>query len=152
MATPATPTTPNTFNSVATRIAYGIQKEVELRERIEAVIGESILKTVSQTDTIDFQSEGYDIELKSRRKERVNRFTGVVTPLTPDTDPSWLVPCSKAPKGNRVTLWFYHFESDDSLWFLEFDNEEAATWNRGVPNHTAQEHWWVPKKAWSRIG
>jgi len=141
------------YSSFSERNTYGLQKEKELKPRIEEAIGETITKTECLTATYDFVTENYNIELKSRRAHRYNRFNGTNTVVGPETDATWLMPTCKEPKDDKTTLFFYHFQSDDSLWYCEYTKEDAKNWDRAIPSFspTNQEHWYIPRTYWSRI-
>jgi len=131
--------------SITDRHIFGLQKEVELKGRLEEAIGEQLTKTKGRYDAVDFTGNSHLVELKCRRN---------ILPTQYDT---WLLPTSKRPKefgeGTRDTLYIYHFEADDSLWFLYYDPDLFSGFVKDTPawHPTYQEHWYIPANLWTKI-
>jgi len=128
---------------------FGFDKEDTLKKRIEEVIGETCTKTKERFAQFDYNSNDFYIELKSRRKtDNKGR------PLLPDTNDTWLLPTSKIPKDNQKdAVYFYYFEADNSLWFLQYEEELFNTFERQVPywHPSRQEHFYIPIEAWTKV-
>ena len=128
---------------------FGFNKENTLKERIEAAVGESIVKTKERYAKFDYHSDNFYIELKSRRST-----TKHGRPLLPDTNDTWLLPTSKAPEDDmKEAVFFYYFEADNSLWYLVYDKELFGTFEVQTPgwHPTGQEHFYIPKDAFTKI-
>jgi len=123
---------------------YGFSKEEKLKSRLEEAIGEPLTKTALRFAQMDFLGDTHHVELKSRR-----------APVLPETYDTWLLPVSKVPRKvtGIDTIYFYHFEADDSLWFMYYDATLFNTFKREVPvwHPTGQEHFYIPKKEWSKV-
>ena len=128
---------------------FGFNKENTLKERIEAAVGESILKTQERYAKFDYHSDNFYIELKSRRATTKGGY-----PLLPETNDTWLLPTSKAPEDDeKEAVYFYYYEADNSLWYILYDRELFETFHRESPlwHPGRQEHWYIPKDAFTKI-
>lgn len=129
---------------ITSRHLFGFAKEVALQKKIEEAIGEPLVKSLRRMAQMDYVGDTHMVELKSRQ-----------SPILPDTYPTWLLPTCKAPAGKQTkdTIYFYHFEEDDSLWFLYYDEEQFSTFERQKPfwHPTRQEHFLIPRSEWTKI-
>ena len=128
---------------------FGFDKEITLKTRIDDAIGEQSQKTNERYAQFDYLSENFYIELKSRR--RTDRYGRL---LLPDSNQTWLLPASKAPKkADKETVFFYYFEADDSLWYLQYDEELFNTFTKEIPgwHPSGQTHWYIPKDVWTKL-
>lgn len=130
---------------------YGLTKETQLKQRIEDAVGSPLTKTPNRFDTFDYECDDFHIELKSRQKTRHSRNGPVV--VTPESYPTWMIPTCKVPRDDKPALYFYHWEFDDSLWYIQYTEEDAAKWERGIPAYhaTDQEHFWIPREEFTRL-
>ena len=129
----------------AERAAYGAKQEVNLLKRLSCVLDESLTKFPERYSVFDFESEHYLVELKSRR-----------APATPSKFNTWLLPVCKgeaARRSPKTVLFFYHWEVDDSLSFLEYNEDEFDSFHQEVPSFHAdkQAHYYIPRDCWSRV-
>jgi len=129
----------------AERAADGARQEVGLQKRLSCIVDEPLTKFPERYSIFDFESEHYLIELKSRR-----------APASPSKFDTWLLPVCKgeaARKSVKSVLFFYHWEVDDSLYFLEYNEDEFDSFHQEVPSFHAdkQLHYYIPRDCWSRV-
>jgi hypothetical protein len=133
---------------------HGLNQEIALLPRLEEYFGE-LCKTTERFAQYDYFNREYNIELKSRRK--YDNRGNLLLPTTYDT---WLLPCSKKPKdkpeatfGKKDTVFVYHFEGDNSLWYLVYDDELFASFDTERPfwHPTKQEHYQTPSSVWTKF-
>ena len=126
--------------------AWGIQKEKELQPLLEYCCNDKLIKTEERYCAVDFYCEqgDYFVELKARKAHdkwgrKVNH----------DTYTTWFVPCTKRAIDKPVYL-FYYFEGDETLWFLQYDEDKFSKYETGIPpgHLTNQLHWFIPKEEW----
>lgn len=128
--------------------AKGIEAQEFLKSVIEEHLGEEITGTPYVYDTMDFTSENYCIELKRRFK-----------PYNPSDwfmKDGWLIPACKifrAREESRKTRFYYYFDSDESLWYWDYNQEEADKCMCKVPkNHRDNQlHYYLPQTLWKLI-
>lgn len=102
-------------------------------------MGEELKETPTLYSIFDWESENYLIELKSR--------TGQYTAESFDT---WLLPCCKADFAtDKKKVFFYFWSNGHKLYRLDYDSEKFATYQRGKPWGSDQEHLFIPKSEWS---
>lgn len=131
------------------RWEFGKASEKELKPFLEMILNESLIPTSKFYDTIDFESESYLIELKTR------------TPKYNWDNPliqreGWLIPTAKidrAKKEQKKVLFFYFWTADQSLWSLEYSPEVFADLKPKIPffHPDKQPHFYVLQDEWTRI-
>lgn len=134
--------------AITDKHTFGWEKEYALKVRLENALEEQIIKSKSRYATYDFESESWFIELKCRCKFDKNGNL-----LLYSTHNTWLLPTCKealADKGKSV-VFFYYFEGDQTLWYLIYDPDLFATFERRVPFFTNQEHFYIPKECWTQL-
>lgn len=125
---------------------YGIKKEELLKPLLEAFCEEPLTKTGKFYDVMDFVSDSYYVELKSRTEQ-----------YRPEDYDTWLLPCCKGTEAkknsHKRTLFFYYFSSTKELYVLEYDEKLFATFKREVPSwhKEKQEHYYIPSSEFSLI-
>jgi hypothetical protein len=127
----------------AERSAYGLQQEDNLIERLSLIVGEELIKFPSRYSTFDFESENFLVELKSRRKT-----------VSPSCFSTWLLPACKgevARNSEKSVLFFYHWEVDDSLYYLEYNEELFDSFTKETPHFTNQLHYYISSSLWTLI-
>lgn len=132
------------------RSKYGLYYETILKPKLEDLIGEPILKTTMETDTMDFESETAFIELKTRS----DQYHPSQSFIKKD---GWILPYCKiqrareeVAKGKRV-IFFYFWLAGKTLYRWDFSEAgildakvEYPAWHR---DHQQQiyikEHHWT---------
>ena len=135
-----------------TRGPFGLHYEKVLKPTIEKLIGEPITKTEVGTDTMDFYSEHYFVELKTR--------SDIYHPsqwfIKRD---GWLLPYCKmvrareeAKKGKRC-IFFYFWTAGKTLWRWDYNEEELATCKADYPewHRDQQRQVYIPEKFWRQV-
>lgn len=131
------------------RHEFGKSAEKDIKPYLEFLLGEELTKTESAYDTMDFVSENYFIELKTRTV-RYHWDTPLIH------KEGWLIPACKidrARKEKKKVLFFYFWKSDNSLWELEYSPEAFADLEPAIPSWHAdkQLHYYVPQDRWRLI-
>lgn len=130
------------------RKLQGQQGEALVKPILEQYLGEILTKTEKENDTLDFFTETRWIELKRR------------LPPYSSTDKYFeqgaLIPFCKiirALEEEKPTYFYYYFDTDKSLWELQFQPELLDLYHPFVPrgHQTAQPHVAIPKKHWKQI-
>ena len=117
---------------------FGKQKETELLPVIEKALGESVIPTVNRYNKVDFVSENYNIEVKSR--------TGYSTAFN-----TWLVPVNKFKDQTKKLAIIYHWSKDNSNWLYIFDPNDVNAFIVGEGPNSRQEHYNIPKHFFNLI-
>jgi hypothetical protein len=129
---------------------HGLNAEINLKSRLEEALDESITKTTNRYDIADYISDNWVVELKSRRK--LDRWG---KPQTPERFETWLLPSCKidAYQEGKELVFFYHYEYDDSLWYIVYDPDTFVNFSRERPywHATKQEHLLVPRECWTKV-
>jgi hypothetical protein len=131
------------------RWEFGKASEKEIKPFLESIIGEPLIPTSKFYDTMDFESESYLIELKTRS----NKYHWDSPVILKE---GWLLPeckIDRAKKETKKVLFFYFWASDQSLWTLEYSPEVFADLKPKIPfwNPDRQPHFYVPQDEWTRI-
>lgn len=128
---------------------FGWRKENELKSTLETHLGEQLEKTTWRYDSIDFTSPSWVVELKSRL-----RLDKHGEPQMPTSFKTWLLPVTKveAAKGTPLRArYYYYWDFDQSLWYLDHDAADWDTFVMGVPTWHNEEHYWVPRELWKPV-
>lgn len=127
--------------------SWGFSLEKRLHSHLEKIIGQDLVKTSYQYDTIDFEGKDYFVELKGRPR------IGFESKKYQDSNTfnSFLVPsCKVLGADKKHVVVFYYFEGDNTLWKCEY-NYKWQNFNKGYPSASTQQHYWVPKKCWTQV-
>lgn len=128
------------------RYTFGSALENKLKPLLEQILGETLTKTREFYDMLDFESESYFVELKSRTKQ-----------YYPSDFNTWLLPVCKGEEANRKnhkkTFYFYYWSSTDEIYLLEYDNDLFNTFHQEIPywHLEQQNHYWIPCSEWSLV-
>ena len=141
-------TTKSADHPIHTRYPLGILAQDFLKPRIESHLGESIEFTLVATDTMDAESDSYWIEIKRR-----------LPPYRPDDKymkEGCLIPACKilrAYSESKPIRFYYFFDSDNSLWFWDFNQKQLEGCVCKVPSfhRDAQPHYYIPIRLWTRV-
>ena len=132
------------------RHLFGWKCETALKNTIEQLLEDTLVKTNNRFNTIDFLGNNWIVELKSRPK-----LTERNTPQTSETFKEWLVPTCKTYKlgdyPDKDYVIFYYWEGDNSLWYIIYNKEEFDTFTCGVPFWSNQEHFWIPSDKFTKL-
>lgn len=134
------------------RSKLGLHFEKVLRPTLQNVIGETILKTEEETDTMDFYSENFFVELKARGDSY--HFSQWFIQRD-----GWLLPYCKiqrareeAKKGKRC-VFFYFWTAGKTLWRWDFNEadlvgikDEYPEWHRDQ-----QRQVYIPQRCWTQV-
>ena len=126
----------------------GEQGEELLKPILEHHWGEVLYKTEKENDTLDFETVNRWIELKRR-----------LAPYSSSDkyfEEGALIPFCKfvrALEEEKPVFFYYYFDTDKTLWELEFKPELLDLYFPFVPRgHTrGQPHLAIPKKHWKKI-
>lgn len=125
---------------------YGTTQEERLKPLLEAIVGESLTKTAKFYDVIDFSSQSYILELKSRS-----------TKYHPADFPEWLLPSCKGEEAskhpNKKFIIAYYWETTDEIYILEYDETLFKTFRRAIPSwhKEQQEHYYISSQEFSLV-
>lgn len=128
------------------RHQYGITQEQKLKPLLEAFVGETLTKTRHRYDIMDFVSDSFLVELKSRSLR-----------YHPDDFSTWLLPVCKGEEAkknkNKTVLFFYHWATTDQIFVLEYNQDLFATFHKEIPEWhlEKQEHYFVPATEFSLV-
>jgi len=131
-----------------TRKRQGKEGEDIVKVILQNYLGELLVKTEKENDTLDFETESRWIEIK-RRLPPYNSTDKYFTEGA-------LLPFCKfirAFEEKKPVFFYYYFDADETLWELEFKPEFFELFKPFVlRNHsTNQVHVTVPKSFWKQI-
>lgn len=129
----------------AERSAYGLKQEDSLVDRLSLIVGEELVKIPGRYSIFDFESENFLVELKSRRKT-----------VSPSCFSTWLLPVCKgeaARTAEKSVVFFYHWEENDSLYYLEYNEDKFDSYQQEVPHFHAdkQLHYYINSSEWTLV-
>lgn len=122
------------MNICPIKYKYGKDKEIELFETIQTLVGEPITQTTGRFDNKDYTSDNYYIELKSRRIFDSNKYS------------HWLVPSCKFKNNDKKLVVFYHWQGDNTLWRYDFNPEDVKEFISKKGPVSNQHHYDIPKR------
>lgn len=134
------------------RSVFGYHYEKVLKPAIEKILGESILKTTTETDTMDFFSKNCFAELKTRG----DQYHYSQWFIKKD---GWLLPTCKirraieeTQQGKKV-VFFYYWTAGKSLWKWDFCLDDLKDTLDEVPawHHDRQRQSYVLEHHWVRV-
>lgn len=125
--------------------SFGARFEVYLKPMLEQALSEPLTKTAQLYDIMDYTSESWDVELKTRGYN-----------YSPNSFATWLLPQCKglhALQSSKPTIFFYYFPSVDRLFYLIFDETKFNEYEVRVPpeNLYHQLHYYSKKEDWTEI-
>jgi hypothetical protein len=134
------------------RSRVGLYYEKILKPALEVTVGEDLVKTAEDTDTMDFEGKTVFVELKSRSdqyhysQEFIQRE-------------GWLLPSCKiarareeVARGKRV-VFFYFWKAGKSLWSWEFSEAGLVDCEEKYPSWhlDKQKQVYIKERHWSRV-
>ena len=130
------------------RKTEGQEGEALIKPILEEYWGEVLYKTEKENDTLDFETVNRWIELKRR-----------LAPYSSSDkyfEQGALIPLCKfvrALEEEKPVFFYYYFDTDKTLWELEFNSDFLTLYKPFVPRgHTKrQPHLAIPKKHWRQI-
>ena len=132
------------------KAAYGKKNEDIIQHFLPLIYGEAFRHTTAEKDELDFVSENYWVELKTRKPtyswcDDVIKREGFLMPH-----------CKliRALNERRATKFLYYWKKDHSLWEWSFTEDAAKSLKPFVPHfhYTKQVHVNIPFDWWKRIG
>jgi len=120
------------------RYREGRRYEYLLKSRIETITG-SLAIEIDPTSRYDYSSATTLVELKTR------------TPRYSPTMPVWFLNSKKSQAYDpaRRLLFFYYFISDDSLWYLQYDESKFRQYPK--KEWEANINWQIPATDWVAV-
>ena len=120
---------------------FGWARELALQAAIQVSLGEAVRKTPERYATFDWNSDHYNVELKSRPDGSSKDWT------------TWLVSVDKTiGRDGRKPVLFYYWAKDKTLWRCFPDDWNKDNWMKHVPHwKETQEHYWIPRECFSQI-
>jgi hypothetical protein len=118
---------------------YGWKKEVELKGRLEELLGEEITKHDERFHTWDYYTDDYEIELKSRTDKYTEHSFG-----------TWQVPECKTKGLSKELIIFYHFGSTNSLFYIIYEEDLFKTYDV-IINKGGQRTIEIPAKHFTKV-
>lgn len=116
------------------RYTFGRQKEIELLEKIQLNLGETILAEHNQYSLKDYTSFTYNIELKSRRSYSSDKFS------------EWLCPACKFKDSTKPLVLYYFWEGDATLWRYNYNKKDLEFFTFRKSPISDQDHYDIPKR------
>lgn len=135
--------------AITAKHTFGWDKEAELKKTLEEHLGEYLEKTTWRYDAIDFCSPNWIVELKCRRK-----FDKYRKEQRRQNFKTWVLPATKVEAARASTLkgrFYYFWDADKSLWYLDYDAVDWDTFVCGVPVWHTEDHYFVPANLWTRV-
>lgn len=132
----------------ASRKQVGLEGENYVKPILEKLWNEELNKTPKENDIFDFETANRWIEVKRR------------LPPYSSSDKYFeegaFIPFCKivrALEEEKPVYFYYYFDSDKTLWELQFDPKFLELFKPFVPRRhsTRQPHISVPKSYWKRI-
>ena len=136
--------------AITPKHVFGFAKEQELQSILEEHVGEALVKTEWRFDAIDWRGAAWDVELKSRL--RLDKYGKLQMPTSFKT---WVLPATKvdiAAHTDRPTRYYYFWDADQSLWWMDYKEVDWESLVRGVPPWHTEEHYYVPRELWHAVG
>jgi hypothetical protein len=134
---------------VHTRLPYGLEGQTLVKPRIESHITEPIVFTSATYDTMDAESDSYWIEIKRRSKQYhwsqpLLLREGILIPACK---------IERAKTEQKTVRFYYLWDSDDSLWFWDYNEKDLLTCRKDIPpwHRDKQEHYYLPQRVWSSV-
>ena len=134
---------------IHTRYPKGIEGQKQILPLIELHIQEPVSETSYVFDTMDASSDSYWIELKRRllpyhwSDEFIERE-------------GWLIPAVKILRARcetKQTRFYYFWDSDRSLWYWDFSEEELKDCVCKTPSfhRDFQPHYYIKSELWKQV-
>jgi hypothetical protein len=130
----------------------GLYYEKILHPTLEKIVGETLVKTASCFDEVDFEGETCFVELKTRS----DKYHYSQSFIQKD---GWILPSCKimrareeVKKGKKV-FFFYFWKAGKSLWIWEFSEEGCLGAKEEYPSwhQDGQKHIYIKQSNWKRV-
>lgn len=134
------------------RGALGLYYEKVLQPALEKAVGESLVKTTEEMDTMDFEGKTCFVELKTRG----DQYHYSQSFFKKD---GWLLPSCKivrareeVKKGKKV-FFFYFWRAGKSLWMWEFSEAGVLGAKQEYPSwhQDGQQQTYIKEQFWTRL-
>ena len=121
------------------RHKFGKEKEVELLERLQNNLGETINPTEERFSLKDYTSKNYNIELKSRRYYKSDKYS------------EWLVPACKFNDISKPLIIYYFWDGDQTLWRYDYNLDDKKDFTFRKSPISNQDHYDIPKRFFTQV-
>lgn len=133
---------------IHTRLPKGLEGQKKLKPLIEKHIGETIIDTSYCFDNMDFESPSYWVELK-RRLDKYHWSDECL-------QEGWLMPAVKIMRARcekKTTRFYYFFDSDESLWYWDFNEADLKDCDCKTPpwHRDYQPHYYIKPQYWTQV-
>ena len=116
------------------RNQFGKQKEKELLEKIQKDLQEPVNPESNQFSIKDYTSKKYNIELKSRRYYKSDKYS------------NWLVPVCKFKDESKPLIIYYYWDGDATLHRYDYNPEDVKNFIFRKSPISSQDHYDIPKE------
>lgn len=130
----------------------GLYYEKVLQPALETAVGETLVKTAEERDTMDFEGETCFVEVKTRSDQYHYNQPFI-------KNDGWLLPFCKivrarqeVKKGKRV-VFFYFWKAGKSLWRWDFSEEGCLGAKEEYPpwHQDKQKQVYIKEQHWTRV-
>jgi hypothetical protein len=133
-------------------VTYGKEAEEALAPLLSQIVGDTLLKTGSEFDSLDFQGDHTFAELKRRSDDWSYTHPKI-------QQEGWLIPSCKIMRGwtelakGRKVFFFYAWDCDRSVWMYELAPGDFTSGGHFIPkgHYDAMLHVAVPQSRWTRL-
>ena len=126
-------------NFCPSRNRFGKEKEIELLEKVQNNLGENINLETNQYSIKDYNSNKYNIELKSRRFYNSDKYS------------EWLIPSCKFQDASKPLVIYYYWDGDKTLWRYDYNPEDVIHFKKRKSPISSQDHYDIPKSFFTLV-
>jgi len=134
------------------RSKLGLYYEMVLKPALEKAVGEPLVKTSEDLDTMDFEGKTCFVELKSRS----DQYHYSQWFIKRD---GWILPTCKITrarqevKEGKKVVFFYFWKAGKSLWRWDFSEEGLADCKEEYPqwHQDQQKQTYVKEHNWTKV-
>ena len=129
----------------------GLEAQVFLKDVLENHIGFPLTPTTVETDTMDFDSQSYCVELKRRLKYSITDWfiqrDGLLIPAVK------ILRAYEEQEKGKNTRFYTYFDSDKSLWYWDFTEQDLQGVVVKIPpwHQDKQPHYYLPVGLWRQV-
>lgn len=130
----------------------GLYYETILQPKLERSVGESLVKTSDEMDTMDFEGETCFVEVKTRS----DKYHYSQPFIKKD---GWLLPACKIArarqeaKNGKKVVFFYFWKAGKTLWRWDFSEEGCLDGKEEYPSWHAdqQKQAYIKEHHWKQV-
>jgi len=134
------------------RSRFGLPYEKLLQPVLESILQTTLHHTDSPTDTMDFWSDKYFVEVKTR----TDNYHYTQSFIQKD---GWILPFCKMIRakqetaGGKKVVFFYYWTADKSLWRWDYDESILSSCKTEIPfwHRDKQQQIFIPENHWTRV-